>query len=252
MPHLRSALFTLPLLWSMSAAPVAFAQDDLDELPDDFLGTEDSDGVKVKEDEAAAAPDEERSFDFGDDPDWDAAPAPVAAPAGLDEDPIEDIPAGGPADDFLSEDPPDDLGGPTRSPPPPATGGGGGAKGPALGTGLATTGKAPLGDHYPATIVAKDIDAVIVELPVLVAATPTDFKADFWLITEVLVEDRKVAESRHYVTRASVAELGPTVVWSKSHVPVAERAGAVEIRVSKMADESTPKPLFTKTVDYAL
>ena len=67
-----------------------------------------------------------------------------------------------------------------------------------------------------------------------------------------MVADRKVAESRHLVTRASVADMGPTVVWSKSHVPVLERAGSIELRVSQESIDGNAASLFTKTVAYEL
>ena len=72
------------------------------------------------------------------------------------------------------------------------------------------------------------------------------------MVTEVMVGERKVAESRHLVTRASVADMGPTVVWSKSHVPVLQRTGSVELRLSQMGEDGSAQPLFTKTVAYEL
>ena len=255
----RSTIISLlfPLLVAAALPLAAHAQDeDLDDLPDDFL--QDGGDVKVRDAEPAA--EEEASFDFGDDPDWDAAPDPIPVPAGLDEDPAEDIPdAGGPSDEFFSDDPPDDFARPAPSADPldadPPEGGGGAARpgaGPALGLGFSTKGKAALGDNFPAKVVARDLDAVVVELPVLVASKPADFSADYWLITEVMVADRKVAESRHLVTRASVADMGPTVVWSKSHVPVLERTGSIELRVSQESIDGNAAPLFTKTVSYEL
>ena len=250
MRRLRPALM-LPLLWAVSA-PVAFAQDDdLDDLPDDLL---DGAGASVKVKSAPTGDDPEPDFDFGDDPDWDAPPAPVPVPGGLDEEPPDDLPAGD--DEFFEDDPPDDFAPAAADPldgdPPMGGGGAASAGAAATGIGLATLGKAPLGDHFPAAIVARDIDAVVIELPVLVAAKPADFDADYWLITEVMVEDRKVAESRHFITRASVADMGATVVWAKSHVPVADREGTVQLKVSQKTGNGTAKSLFTKEVPYAL
>ena len=62
----------------------------------------------------------------------------------------------------------------------------------------------------------------------------------------------KVGESRHFVSRQSVADMGPTLVWLKSVVPVLERTGKVELRVSQTPDGGEATQLFTKTVDYAL
>ena len=83
----RSTLLAVlfPLFVAAALPLAANAQDeDLDDLPDDFL--QDGGDVKVR-DTAPATDGEEESFDFGDDPDWDAAPDPVPVPAGLDEDP---------------------------------------------------------------------------------------------------------------------------------------------------------------------
>jgi hypothetical protein len=119
--------------------------------------------------------------------------------------------------------------------------------------GVATKGMTPLADNYPAAIVGKDLDAVVVELPILVASKPTDVDADYWLVTEIRVGDRKVGETRHYVSRQSVADMGPTLVWLKSVVPVLERTGKLELRVSQApVDAGEETPLFTKSVNYAL
>lgn len=240
--------------------------DDLDDLPEAALDVGSAGSVKVRT--APDAEDEDPQFDFGDDPDWDDAPPPVPVPGGLDDDPMEALPDdGGPADDFFSEDPPDDFSRPAPAgdllDEDPIEGGvvggvvGGVGSGRALpaaklGIDLPTKGKAPLADNFAARIVGRDLDAVVVELPILVASKPSDFQADYWIITEVLVEDRKVAESRHLVTRASVADMGPTVVWSKSHVPVLERAGDIEVKLSQQSGSDDAKPLFTKTVPYEL
>ena len=262
MASLRTLILATALCIGATSPHVALAQDeDLDDLPDDFL--QDAGGGEIKVKEAPAEDDEDPDFEFGDDPDWDAPPPPVPVPGGLDEDPAEDLPdAGGPSDEFFSEDPPDDFSRPAPSADPldadPPEGGAGGAASPApapgrsLGLDLETRGKAPLADNYPVSVVARDLDAVVVELPVLIASKPADFAEAYWIITEVAVEERKVAESRHYVTKASIADMGPTVVWSKSHVPVLERAGSIEITVSQSADGADATPLFSKTVPYEL
>jgi hypothetical protein len=265
-------LHTSSLLLLLTAAPVvAHAQDeDLDDLPEETLDVGSAGSVKVRA--APEAEDEDPSFDFGDDPDWDEAPPPVPVPGGLDEDPAEDLPEDDdPADDFFSEDPPDDFSRPAPSADPldedPIEGGVeggivGGVIGESasrrtvqsakLGIELNTKGKSPLEDNFAARIVARDLDAVVVEVPVLIASKPSDFTQEYWIITEVLVQDRKVAESRHLVTRASVADMGPTVVWSKSHVPVLERTGDIEVKLSQQTGEGDAQSLFTKTVPYEL
>lgn len=254
MSTLRTALLLLPLMWAMSPAHAAAQDDDLDDLPDDLLDADTPPAVKVR---TAPVEEEDPEFDFEDDPDWDAGLPPVPVPSGLDEDPSEDLPPGD--DDFLQDDPPEDMGpvpaavDPLDEDPPEGGSLSGGASSPsAIGLGLATMGKAPLTDHFPATVVARDTDSLVIELPVLVAGKPSDFESDYWLITEVTVDERKVAESRHLITAASLADMGPTVVWSKSHVPVLDRDGIVHLTVSTQAGEAGPTLLFTKELPYAL
>jgi hypothetical protein len=241
-------------MWAISPSH-AFAQDDdLDDLPDDLLDADVPPPVKVRD---AALEEEDPDFDFEDDPDWDAGAPPVPVPGGLDEDPSDDLPSGD--DDFLQDDPPEDIGPAPAAFDPldedPLEGSAlsaGSAAPPAAGLGLVTMGKAPLGDHFPAAVVASDTDSLVIELPVLIASKPSDFESDYWLITEVIVDDRKVAESRHLITAESLADMGATVVWSKSHVPVLERDGVVLLQVSKQAGEAGPTALFTKELPYAL
>ena len=259
MKPFHTVLLALSLFATAGAFPtVAVADDDdLDDLGDDLLDDVGKGTVKAKPapdgDPAEGDPD----FDFGDDPDWDAGPAPIDDSDGFDDDPPDD--GGGlPADDFdFGDDPPDDFIQAPPPPPPPAPPAAPVAAVPAgpapiVGLGVATKGMKPLADNYPATIVGKDLDAVVVELPILVAGKPTDVEGDYWIITEIRVEDRKVGESRHSVSRSTVADMGPTLVWLKSVVPVLERAGEVELRVSQKAEGADAAPLFTKTVSYEL
>lgn len=249
-----AAVFLAAAAVGLTSGTAQAQDDDLDDFELDLGDAPDSKPSPPPAEEDA----EPDAFDFSDDPDWDAGPAPLPNDiGGLDADPIEDIPAGGGLQDnaFLSEDPPDDLVMPAAVPvgldaDPPETG----RRSPAaLGIGLDTKGKTPLADNYPAKVVAKDLDAVVVELPVLVASKPADHTDDYWVVAEVRVGDRRVSETRQLVTRAGVADMGPTVVWLKSHVPVLERAGEVELVVSRAPDAGAQtEPLFTKTVKYAL
>ena len=181
---------------------------------------------------------------------------------GLDGDPPEE--GGLPEDDFdFGDDPPDDF---IQAPPPRTAGSGdpldddppadlrptSAAAAPVFGFGIATKGEQPLADNYPAASDAKDLDAVVVELPILVASKPADVSADYWIVTAIHVGDRKVGESRHFVGRSSVADMGPTLVWLKSVVPVLESTGKVELRVSQLPEGGEASLLFTKTVKYAL
>jgi len=263
MAAFRSNLL-LSLVWgtclSISAPAVAW-DDDLDDLPSDLLDADSPPEVKVKDD---FDDEEDPDFDFGDDPDWDAGPEPVPVPAGLDGDPSQDLPPAN--DEFFEDDPPPNMADvpPVEDPPaaapapapvaaaaPPVAAAAPPAE-PTSGLGISTRGLAPLGDHYEATIVNRDVDALVVELPVLVATQPTDYDGDFWLIVEVLSDDKAVAESRHRITRPSIAEMGATVVWSKSHVPVIDREGTLKIRVSRKSSNGSIKELFMKEVPYTL
>jgi hypothetical protein len=235
---------------------------------------------------ASAAPDDESDPDFDEDfggPSTPKKPAPKGgkpAPAGgLDdddgEDPAEpgldgdDEDPGDPGDpeDSADEDP-DDLGPDDDEGPPdddlgldpaPKKGSAAGAPKPpepakAGKLKVAVSDKTlPLGDNFPAEIIAADADTVVVELPVLVARKGAEHKSeDFWLVAEVLVGGRKVGEARHQVTKAGVADLSPTLVWFKVQAPVMEAEGAVELRVSRVGKDGAAKTLFSRSAKYKL
>ncbi len=195
----------------------------------------------------------------GDAPDWEIPPAGVdvddeavdAEPdADLDPAPVDSLDDDPPGDMALiagpSEDPPEDL---RPSKPPPAKAPTGGAvAGP-----LDTSGKTPLKDNFDARVVSKDIDAVVVELPVLVARSATTWSGgDYWLVAEFSVAGSKVGEARHLVTKAAIADLAPTVAFLKAQVPVVANSGAVEVKVSQLVDGTSAKQLFSRKVDYRL
>ncbi len=115
-------------------------------------------------------------------------------------------------------------------------------------------GKAPLGDNYEATVVFAERDAVVIELPVLVARSPADFSGgDFWLVGEALQGGVVVAASRSWVSADSLAQAGPTLAFVKMLVPVSSTAGDLVIRMSRLADgQATPTVLFSRSVSYQL
>ncbi|MDP6934598.1 MAG: hypothetical protein QGG40_16870, partial [Myxococcota bacterium] len=77
--------------------------------------------------------------------------------------------------------------------------------------------------------------------------------ADYWVIAQVLVDGKKVGESRQLVTSATMAELGPTFTWIKAFASVSSTQGTVEIRVSKADTEWTEEvTLFTRAGEYRL
>ena len=186
--------------------------------------------------------------DFGEDPE-DGFDSDLAGPSG-------EATVSPPSDfDGFGEDPPDDFVLPAPRKPaaaaPPAAPAA--PAGPARLT-LQTAGKAPLSGAYDAAVVAVDVDAVVVELPVLIAASGSDFAgAPFTVVASFLQDGKTIGESRHLVSRASIADLGPTVVWVKQHVPVTDPSGRVEISVSRIDAAAEPATvLFKKTVDYRL
>lgn len=125
--------------------------------------------------------------------------------------------------------------------------------GPEKGVLVDIQDKVPLADNYPLRVLAKDVDAVVVELPILVTRRASEHTgADWWLVLEVLVDGKKVTEARDLVSAASLTDLGPTVLWWKGSVPVRQTAGAIEVKVSQVIEGAPPKPLFTRAVAYSL
>ncbi|MBL8615961.1 MAG: hypothetical protein JNM72_10170 [Deltaproteobacteria bacterium] len=183
------------------------------------------------------------------------APAPSE---GDDEDPEWDAPreAAPRASEGFDGDP--DFDDPELAPPPkPKPAAAATAPKPAAASGppairLDTAGKKPLGDHYPAAVVGKDVDSVVIELPLLIAAKTGDVTADGWVGAEAFLAGKKVAETRVFVSKAGVADLGPTFAWLKVQVPVSEQSGTVELRLSKIAGAGAAEPLFTKAVPYKM
>lgn len=109
----------------------------------------------------------------------------------------------------------------------------------------------PLSAVSPAQVVFSNADSIVVELPVLLARTPADVDGDFWLVGEVFVEGKKVAETRQFVSASGLAQLGPTTAFLKLQAPVSAPVGQVEMKVSQVTSAGT-KPLFTQQVKYRL
>jgi hypothetical protein len=236
---LSAALLTLVL------SPAALAADDDGELMKqvdaDAFDTDD------EEEEQWEVPDEAKTDVEGDDPDEGFGPVDEDPDAGLGEDP----------DEGLSEDPdegfapdPDEgfdadpVEAPARAAPPA------GRQAP---KGLDTDGKSPLAGSFRATVVMVDVDAVTVELPVLVAQNASSWSdAEYWLVAEYSVQGKKVGEARHLVSAAHLSDLAPSIAWLKAQVPVLEQEGEVEVKVSKMGADGSPSELFSKRVSYTL
>lgn len=114
-------------------------------------------------------------------------------------------------------------------------------------------GKEPLADNYALTVVAVDRDAVVVELPVLIARSRVGVEKGFLVIGEVYVGTTKVAEVRQTVEPASLAEFGPSFAYLKVLAPVVEKQGEIKLVVKKAnADGSGATELFTRVTPYTL
>jgi hypothetical protein len=203
------------VLCALLASPFAWADDDLDDFEFDDAGA----GKKVV---STGGGDDE-----GEDPEFD--------------DPSLDVPAMDDEGDGL-----EDIG----SAPPPARAA---AEGPARGLGVDVAGKQPLADNFPIRVVSTDMGSVVLELPVLVSRSPDDVGAqEFWVVGEVLVDGKKVTETRALVNLGAVAELGPSVVWLKAFAPVGNPSGQLAVRVSKALGAGAPAVLFTRSGTYKL
>ena len=158
-----------------------------------------------------------------------------------EEDAVEDFESfdafGDPEEDFdmLGEDP-----APRRKPAAAAPAG----PGPIT---LDVAGKDPLADNYPLSVVAVDRDAVVVELPVLVARSRVGHEEDFTLTARVMVGDEVVNQVSQLVSKASLAEFGPSFSWFKMLAPVVEKRGEVTVTVLKGEEE-----LYSRSVPYSL
>lgn len=139
-------------------------------------------------------------------------------------------------DDFEFDAPP-----PTTEPSGP----------PALA--LDAAGKDPLQGGFPLVVVAAQPDAVVVELPVLVARTRAGTEAGFLLVGEARVGGRAVAEVRHVVTADSLAVASPTFAFLKLTVPVEATRGEVEVVVKTAAlDGTEARELFRERATYRI
>ena len=123
---------------------------------------------------------------------------------------------------------------------------------PALPLPYSVVGRKPLADNYGGSVVFADRDSVVAELPVLVARNPSDFTADFWLIGELWVAGTKVAETRQWVSSASLAQSGPTVAFLKMMAPIPATSGELEFKVFKSADGEAREDLFRNVLPYQI
>lgn len=126
-------------------------------------------------------------------------------------------------------------------------------KGPPSRLPLDLNGKAVLADNWAPSIVAYDVDSVLVEVPVLYAVNGTGFDGTaYWLVAEVFADGKKLAESRTQVSKESVSTKGPSAQFFRLFAPVGAASGVLEVRVSKIVGTAKPGLLFVRTLNYAL
>lgn len=118
---------------------------------------------------------------------------------------------------------------------------------------LDVAGKQPLADNYPLTVVNIDRDAVVVELPILLARSRVAIDKPFSIIVEVSADDTRVSRAVQVIDPESLAEFGPTFAFMKIMAPVIDKDGRITVTVSRAnADGSQPVELFTRSTPYSL
>jgi len=111
---------------------------------------------------------------------------------------------------------------------------------------------APLGAHFPVRILGHEPDALLLEIPMLVAQKPGDFKGEgYWLIVEFFMGKKKVGDHRIMVNKHSLAMMGPTHAWVKAMIPTSKPQGEITIRVLRMERASSQvQPMFERKVKF--
>lgn len=118
---------------------------------------------------------------------------------------------------------------------------------------LEVAGREPLADNYPLQVVAVDRDAVVVELPVLVASSSNTVEEGFLLIAEVFSDDERVSRIEQRIEPNSLATFGPSFSFFRVMAPVSDKEGQVTIKVSKTDLEGqNATELFSRATPYAL
>ncbi len=111
---------------------------------------------------------------------------------------------------------------------------------------------APLGDHFQVRILGHEPDALLIELPILVAKSPSSFEgSSYWLVVEIFAGQKKVGDHRVMVSRETLATMGPTHVWVKAMVPTPKPQGELTIRVLRIDPGATEvRPIFERKLKY--
>lgn len=110
----------------------------------------------------------------------------------------------------------------------------------------------PLGAHFPVKILGHEPDALLIEVPMLIAESPQAFtQKDYWLIVEFFLGKKKVGDHRIMVSKHTLATMGPTHAWVKTMIPTPQPQGEITIRVLRMdAQSSEVTPKFERTLKF--
>jgi hypothetical protein len=112
----------------------------------------------------------------------------------------------------------------------------------------------PLSDNFPLRILGHEPDALLIELPLLIVNKPSEFDGrSFWVIVEIFVDGKKVADHRQVVDKTTITTMGPTHAWVKAMVPIPSPQGQLDLRVSRLyTDGNTSEGMFVRSVRYGL
>lgn len=112
--------------------------------------------------------------------------------------------------------------------------------------------RTPFGGGYTLGLVATEPDAVVAEIPVLIATQPGDLRGPVEVVATWRDGDRVVLEQVHALTPASVARKGPTFLFLKALVPVGAPRGTVSVTVATRAPGArATTERFVAQADYA-
>jgi len=231
MPSVLTALALL-CISSLALAPMAAAGElDLDfELQDEELDWgledfEDLEGVDL----------DDPFLDFEDEPADDLEDPDFEPFEDLEDDPLAGLPELLGTDDMAMAETMEVTGAP-------------------LGMRLGVVGKQPLADNYAPRLVAIERAALVVELPVLLGRSRAAATGgDYWLQAELLVDGVAVTASGQHVTRAGMAEFGPSFAFFKLLAPISSPLGELQLRLTRLEQlggEATA--LFTRSLPYDL
>lgn len=108
-----------------------------------------------------------------------------------------------------------------------------------------------MADNWPVDVVERGPDAVVVELPVLVAKEEMDFSGEeTWLVARFIANGDGAGEQRHLIAAETVLPVSPTIVWVKAHVPVAQARGEIEVRIYQAFRDGDEVSLFSRAAKY--